>query len=77
MKSVDEPGNPETEAQMAFSFEAFDAGDQSHLQMPAFIQPAQAYPLAESRVVAFPRRAVPAPDAGLIARVLERTRHFV
>lgn len=77
MKSVDEPGNPENEAQLVFSFEAFDAGDQSHLQMPSFIHPAQAYPLVENRVVAFPQRAIPSPDAGLIARVLKRTRHFV
>jgi len=77
MKPVDEIGTPECEAQMAFSFEAFDAGDQSHLQMPAFIQPAQAYPLAENNVVAFPHRTALSGDAGLIARVLQRTRHFV
>ncbi|WP_288377689.1 hypothetical protein [uncultured Pseudomonas sp.] len=77
MKPVDESGNPEREAQMAFSFEAFDAGDQSHLQMPSLIKSAAAYPLAESKVVAFPQRAISSADAGLIARVLQRTRHFV
>lgn len=77
MKPVDESGNPEREVQMAFSFEAFDAGDQSHLQMPSFIKPAQAYLLSESKVVAFPNRAVSTADASLIARVLQRTRHFI
>lgn len=77
MKPIDEPDNPEREVQMAFSFEALDTGDQSHLKMPGFIKPAPAHPLGENKVVTFPRRTIFSTDASLIARVLQRTRHFV
>ena len=77
MKPIDEPDHLEHEVQMEFSFEALDSGDQSHLKMPEFIEPAAGYPLAENKVVTFPRRTIFSTDASLIARVLQRTRHFV
>lgn len=77
MKIVDEPGNPELGTQMTFSFEASDTGDQSYLPVPAVIESARAFPLTECKVVEFRRQPVSSAEAGLLARILQRTRHFV
>jgi hypothetical protein len=77
MKIVDEPGSPELGKQLAFSFDASDAGDQSYLPVPAVINSARAYQLAACKVVAFPRQRVSSAEARLLARILQRTRHFV
>lgn len=77
MKNVDEAGEPGVGVQLALSFDAYDSKDQSYLPLPAFIESARAFPLTERKVLAFPKQRVPPAEAGLIARILQRTRHFV
>ncbi|KRP69589.1 hypothetical protein [Pseudomonas lactis] len=77
MKNVDEAGQHEAGVQLALSFDAYDSKDQSHLPLPAFIESARAFPLTERKVLAFPKQRVSPAEAGLIARILQRTRHFV
>lgn len=77
MKFVDEPETSELKTQMAFSFESSDISDQSYLPVPAVIESAQAFPLRECNVVAFRRQPVSSAEAGLLARILQRTRYFV
>lgn len=79
MKMVDEFDNPELGAQMAFIFEvsASDINDQSYLPVPKVINSTHAMPLAECKVVSFRRPSVSPAEAGLLARILQRTRHFV
>jgi len=77
MKNVDEAGQHEVGVQLALSFDAYDSKDQSYLPIPAFIESARAFPLTERNVLAFPKKRVSPAEAGLIARILQRTRHFV
>lgn len=77
MKIVDESGSSELGTQFAFSFEASDTGDQSHLPMPTVITSPQAHQLSACNIVAFPRTRVSSVEARLLARILERTKHFI
>ncbi|MGE8449840.1 MAG: hypothetical protein ACN6OP_04270 [Pseudomonadales bacterium] len=77
MKNVDDAGAPEVGVQLALSFDAYDSQDQSYLPQPAFIESARAFPLTECKVLAFPKQRVSPAEASLLARILQRTRHFV
>lgn len=77
MKNVDEAGGPEAGVQLALSFDAYDSKDQSHLPLPAVIVSARVFPLTERKVLAFPKQRLSPTEAGLIARILHRTRNFV
>ena len=77
MKIVDESEYSAQGTQLTLSFEALDIGDQSYLPVATIIESANANPLAECNVVEFRRPAVSSVEAGLLARILERTRHFV
>ncbi|MBS4088106.1 hypothetical protein [Pseudomonas rustica] len=77
MKNPNEAGGPEAGVQLALSFDAYDSKDQSYLPLPAHIVSATGFPLTERKVLAFPKKRVSPTEAGLIARILQRTRHFV
>ncbi|MBV4498519.1 hypothetical protein HU715_024565 [Pseudomonas sp. SWRI12] len=77
MKNVDESGKPEVGIQLAFTFDSFDSKDQSYLPVPAFIESAKVFRLTENKVIAFPKQRISSAEAGLIARILHRTKHFV
>ncbi|KAB0486457.1 hypothetical protein SAMN04490202_2819 [Pseudomonas reinekei] len=77
MKIVDDFDISERGAQMAFTFEASDINDQSYLPVPKVINSTNALPLAECKIVSFRRPPVSPAEASLLARILQRTRHFV
>lgn len=77
MKIVDEFDTPEPGTQMTFTFEASDINDQSFLPVPTVIDSIRALPLTECNVVSFRRQSVSPAETGLLARILQRTRHFV
>ncbi|MCF5222992.1 hypothetical protein [Pseudomonas syringae] len=77
MKNVDASGSSDLGTQLTLGFEAADCRDQSFLPVPQIIVSAKAVSLRECNVVAFPRHRISAADAGLIARILQRTRNFV
>ena len=77
MKTVDLSGGQDLGVQLTLSLELPECRDQAFLPLPVAIQSTNGFALQESKVLAFPSHRVTAPDASLIARILQRTKNFV
>ncbi|MBD2835581.1 hypothetical protein ID144_00830 [Pseudomonas sp. JM0905a] len=76
MKNLEEARVAEVEMQLAFCFEQVEFREQPCLPRPSLIEPLAVMSLGPNKVVSFPTPKRSSIEATLLARILQRSRHF-